>query len=1286
MATTGRNVNDKVKFSNIDIDYPVQNFGSGDSGFAATNNSHLTVKANYQVDNSVKSGDQFTIQYGDTIRPGGLALPSTNTELRSNNGNLVATGVYDSSNNRTTYTFTNYVDQYDDISGSFEITAYPNKKNVVNDKGTYPMTVTLGNDRYTENVVVNYGNNKQGYLVGGTNYIDADGKNYHMVAYLNQVGATSPWTEITTKLNGFQFTGNKNDFKIYQVNDSRGFVDNFSPDFSNTRYYTDVTNNFTTTYNNDKTEATIKFGNTGNKKYIIAQNIPRTSQESNAKISYVYSYAQGNTLYSVSHDSSFTSNGDSSSASGNNANYSLGDTVWNDTNQDGIQNNGETGISGVYVTLKDSNGTELQRVTTDNSGKYQFNNLQNGDYKVEFSIPDGYTPSPTDQGGNDALDSDGVKDANRNIVVANGKINNANNMTVDTGFYVVPPKTYKIGNYVWKDSNDDGIQDSNESGIQGVTVKLTNNSTNETKTVQTDANGYYQFDGLSNGNYTVEFVAPQNMVDAKTNTTTSDKDSNPTRSTVTINNVDDMTIDKGYVPVYKIGDKVWNDVDKDGKQDAEEQGISNVSVELRKPNGEVIDRTTTDSNGNYLFSNVKNGTYTVVFQTPSGYTATLENAGNDRTIDSNGINASVTVNNADDLTIDSGFYKTPEPTKPKYNVGDRVWNDEDRNGIQDEGEKGIGGVKVLLKKDGRTIGSTATDRQGNYGFYDLEEGEYTIEFIDPNGYTASPKNAPGSTNANDSNGSTVRIELHNDDYTIDYGLYKGSQQDYEITVEDKSYENIVRENKALPKNTIQLVQQGKDGRDRVFYKELGYNPNLSGIEKDKLVSENGYYWQEVKRDTIYSSQDAIFEYNIDNGKVVKNITYNKGNNSYDVTYTDGSKETLPGTSGITIKETTTNDNGDIVIKFSDGNNVVIPQGKQGPQGDPGEKGEDGKSSKIETNPLIENGKEVGVTITITQPDGSKSVHKIYNGNDGEKGPQGDQGDKGAPGEPGKDGKSSIILTERGKDDQGKDGTWVKTYEVNPDGTRNQTDEKFIPDGKDGKDGKTPTVEQTPIKDENGKEIGTTIIVKDGNGKEVSRQDILNGKDGKDGNSVSTITTPGEKDGKTGSYIRTYETKEDGGLGKLINESFVYDGQNGRGITSETKRGKDDEGYDGSFIYIYELKPDGSKGDLISKSFVRDGKDGSNGSDGKDARPPKITQEPIKDNEGKQTGVTITITDADGNLISKENIFNGNDGKTPTIEQIPVKDENGKETGITIVKLFIMVKMAKMVKTEKMVNQ
>lgn len=54
-------------------------------------------------------------------------------------------------------------------------------------------------------------------------------------------------------------------------------------------------------------------------------------------------------------------------------------------------------------------------------------------------------------------------------------------------------------------------------------------------------------------------------------------------------------------------------------------------------------------------------------------------------------------------------------TEVSYQLGDKVWNDANKNGIQDAGEFGIPGVKVILKdKDGNFLEKTETNANGKY--------------------------------------------------------------------------------------------------------------------------------------------------------------------------------------------------------------------------------------------------------------------------------------------------------------------------------------------------------------------------------------------------------------------------------------------------------------------------------------------------------------------------------------------------------------------------------------------
>ncbi|HDC8139323.1 TPA: carboxypeptidase regulatory-like domain-containing protein, partial [Staphylococcus aureus] len=401
--------------------------------------------------------------------------------------------------------------------------------------------------------------------------------------------------------------------------------------------------------------------------------------------------------------------------------YNLGDYVWEDTNKNGIQDQDEKGISGVTVTLKDENGNVLKTVTTDADGKYKFTDLDNGNYKVEFTTPEGYTPTTVTSGSDIEKDSNGL--------TTTGVINGADNMTLDSGFYKTPK--YNLGNYVWEDTNKDGKQDSTEKGISGVTVTLKNENGEVLQTTKTDKDGKYQFTGLENGTYKVEFETPLGYTPTQVGSGTDEGiDSNGTSTTGVIKDKDNDTIDSGfYKPTYNLGDYVWEDTNKNGVQDKDEKGISGVTVTLKDENDKVLKTVTTDENGKYQFTDLNNGTYKVEFETPSGYTPTSVTSGNDTEKDSNGLTTTGVIKDADNMTLDSGFYKTP-----KYSLGDYVWYDSNKDGKQDSTEKGIKDVKVtLLNEKGEVIGTTKTDENGKYRFDNLDSGKYKVIFEKPAG-------------------------------------------------------------------------------------------------------------------------------------------------------------------------------------------------------------------------------------------------------------------------------------------------------------------------------------------------------------------------------------------------------------------------------------------------------------------------------------------------------------------------------------------------------------------------
>jgi hypothetical protein len=129
----------------------------------------------------------------------------------------------------------------------------------------------------------------------------------------------------------------------------------------------------------------------------------------------------------------------------------LGDFVWEDQNQDGIQDAGEPGIAGVTVNLYDCAGMILASTTTDANGYYLFTDLMPGDYMVEFILLTDYVFSPQYQGTDPALDSnaDPATGLSECVTLGCGETN----LTIDAGMYMPPGGEGCTPGY-WKNNAD----------------------------------------------------------------------------------------------------------------------------------------------------------------------------------------------------------------------------------------------------------------------------------------------------------------------------------------------------------------------------------------------------------------------------------------------------------------------------------------------------------------------------------------------------------------------------------------------------------------------------------------------------------------------------------------------------------------------------------------------------------------------------------------------------------------------------------------------------------------
>ncbi|WP_435748894.1 SdrD B-like domain-containing protein [Microbacterium sp. PMB16] len=372
---------------------------------------------------------------------------------------------------------------------------------------------------------------------------------------------------------------------------------------------------------------------------------------------------------------------------------SIGDRVWSDADRDGVQDAGESGVPDVTVVLRDGDGDEVDRTTTDADGAYSFDELPLGDKVVEFTdLPDGQALSPRGAGDDRAVDSDADPATGRTGTVTLTPAA-PDRTDVDAGLVSpVPPVLGSIGDTVWSDADRDGVQDAGESGVPGVTVVLRDGNGDEVERTTTGADGEYSFDELPLGDKVVEFtdlpdgqaLSPRGAGDDRAVDSDADPVTGRTGTVALTPTIPDRTdVDAGLVapvpPVLgSIGSRVWDDRDRDGRQDAEEPGVPGVTVVLYEGGGvgggpgDEIERTSTDPSGAYLFSDLPLGAYDIAFlELPDGFEFTLRGVGGSDT-DSNvdpatgRVRVTLTPGDPDQLNIGAGVRVSAEsPEDPE---------------------------------------------------------------------------------------------------------------------------------------------------------------------------------------------------------------------------------------------------------------------------------------------------------------------------------------------------------------------------------------------------------------------------------------------------------------------------------------------------------------------------------------------------------------------------------------------------------------------------------------------
>jgi len=205
-----------------------------------------------------------------------------------------------------------------------------------------------------------------------------------------------------------------------------------------------------------------------------------------------------------------------------------------------------------------------------------------------------------------------------------------------------------IGDFVWNDTNGDGIQNVGEKGINGVSVFLYNKAgqvidadRTRTKPGTSDQEGYYKFCQCA-GEYYIQFqvssltASPYHV--GLDNTKDSDvSHANGPNTTNYFTALDDQMYcdyDAGFSSGSQVGDHIWIDRNYNGIQEESESHLQGVTVSAFKPDGTQLAKTISDQYGRYQLTAPAGIDLYFKFQLPAGYQFTTAKSGTDDKADS----------------------------------------------------------------------------------------------------------------------------------------------------------------------------------------------------------------------------------------------------------------------------------------------------------------------------------------------------------------------------------------------------------------------------------------------------------------------------------------------------------------------------------------------------------------------------------------------------------------------------------------------------------------------------
>ncbi len=427
---------------------------------------------------------------------------------------------------------------------------------------------------------------------------------------------------------------------------------------------------------------------------------------------------------------------------------SLSGFVFVDRTLNGVYDTGEFLLPGTELTLMQGKGesaTQLSSVTSGQDGRYLFSGLAAGEYYIKVLLQGDYVFAPYHPSGSVAIPA--ASRSSRTAVFTLGQGEQAQDSVLIGAIDETAASFLRI--VAFGDDNANGGRFSSEPLLRNVELEVQFELDGQYHTIasaKTGKEGLASIDRVPPGNYVLAATLPSPYIIGPLGAKISQfynvvvpSGSNFGRSTpFRLPVKGSLGMGVGGVKTGAAQGKIWLDSNFNGSQDANEPGVAGIVMSLRHQAMDISHQAVSDAQGNYSFTSLHAGAYTLSTVLPDEQMFTI--AGGHSLFspdDSRGASAQITVAEEQILPI------KPIGVIANTSLAALAFHDSNVNGQLDEGELPFAGARLEVFKKERLIVSASTDASGLALIPLLRGGDMQLRLTLPDGQIFSVPGGEG---------------------------------------------------------------------------------------------------------------------------------------------------------------------------------------------------------------------------------------------------------------------------------------------------------------------------------------------------------------------------------------------------------------------------------------------------------------------------------------------------------------------------------------------------------------